>query len=199
MTNELKRLAPAAELAERARGMSAPLAEAASRGRLLDVAYATFDSPVGSLLVAVTPRGLARVAFADEDRDEVLGRLAFELSPRILEAPAADRRGPRELDEYFAGERTRFELRLDRRLIHGIARDVLAATARVPFGATTTYGEIADRDRQATGGESGGQRPGLQPDPDRCAVPPRAASGGRAGWVWRRDRAQGGPPGARRT
>jgi methylated-DNA-[protein]-cysteine S-methyltransferase len=143
MTNGLKRLAPGPELAERARGMSAHLAEAASRDRLLDVAYATFDSPIGPLLVAVTPRGLARVAFAEEARDEVLARLALELSPRILEAPAATDEVRRELDEYFAGERTRFALRLDRRLIHGIAREVLAATARVPFGATTTYGEIA--------------------------------------------------------
>ena len=103
------------------------------------------DSPIGELFVAVTPRGLACVAFEDEDRDEVMARLARELSPRILEHAAATDTVRRELDEYFAGERRRFDVRLDRRLIHGIARDVLAATARVPFGRTTTYGELAGK------------------------------------------------------
>jgi methylated-DNA-[protein]-cysteine S-methyltransferase len=49
------------------------------------------------------------------------------------------------VDEYFGHRRDRFDLPLDRRLIHGIARDVLSATARIPFGRTSTYGEIARR------------------------------------------------------
>jgi methylated-DNA-[protein]-cysteine S-methyltransferase len=139
----LKRLASAAESERRARAAADRLAGAAADHDLLDVAVASVDSPIGELFVAVTRRGLACVAFEDEDRDEVLARLARELSPRILEHPAAADEVRRELDQYFAGERTRFALPLDRRLIHGIARDVLAATARVPFGRTTTYGELA--------------------------------------------------------
>ena len=141
----LKRLASATEAERRARAAANRLAVAAADHDLLDVAVAPVDSPIGELFVAVTPRGLACVAFEDEDRDEILARLARELSPRILEhAPGTDE-VRRELDEYFAGGRRRFELRLDRRLIHGIARDVLAATARVPYGRTTTYGELAGK------------------------------------------------------
>jgi methylated-DNA-[protein]-cysteine S-methyltransferase len=102
-------------------------------------------SPVGDLLVAVTRRGLVRVAFASEDRDEVLAELAAEVSPRILASARATGDVRRELDEYFDRRRDRFDLPLDRRLIHGLARDVLAATVRIPFGRTSTYGEIARR------------------------------------------------------
>jgi methylated-DNA-[protein]-cysteine S-methyltransferase len=106
---------------------------------------ADVGSPVGDLFVAVTPRGLVRVAFASEDRDEVLAELATRISPRILTSAGATDEVRRELDEYFGHRRDRFDLRLDRRLIHGLARDVLAATARIPFGRTSTYGEIARR------------------------------------------------------
>jgi methylated-DNA-[protein]-cysteine S-methyltransferase len=144
-TNDLnlKGLATARATDDRARGAARRLADAAAAQNLIDVSLATTDSPIGELLLAVTPRGLARVVFEDEDRDAAFARIARELSPRILEHPAAADEARRQLDEYFGGARTRFELRLDRRLIHGIARDVLTATARVPFGRTTTYGEIA--------------------------------------------------------
>jgi methylated-DNA-[protein]-cysteine S-methyltransferase len=141
----LKRLAPSADADGRARAASDQLAAAAVDRDLLDVAVAPVGSPIGELLVAVTPRGLAYVAFEDEDRDELFIRLARELSPRILEHAAAADDVRRQLDEYFEGGRTRFALRLDRRLIHGIARDVLTATAKVPFGRTTTYGELAGK------------------------------------------------------
>jgi methylated-DNA-[protein]-cysteine S-methyltransferase len=141
----LKRLASAAETERKARDAADRLAAAAAAAELLDVAVTPVASPIGELFVAVTPRGLACIAFEDEDRDELLARFARELSPRILEHPAAADDVRRQLDEYFEGERRRFEVRLDRRLIHGIARDVLAATARVPFGRTTTYGELAGK------------------------------------------------------
>ena len=136
----LKRLGGSREADRLAELAAAALAETAADAGLLDVALGEFESPVGELLVAVTPRGLAYVAFEDEERDELLARLSRQLSPRILEHPKATDEVRRQLDEYFAGDRTRFELKLDRRLMRGIARDVLAATARVPFGRTTTTG-----------------------------------------------------------
>jgi methylated-DNA-[protein]-cysteine S-methyltransferase len=165
MTNELKHLAPPAEMAARAREASHSLAEAAARDGLLDVAFTTVGSPLGDLLVAVTPRGLVRVAFEDEGRDEVLEDLARTLSPRILEASGATDEVRRELAEYFAGARTSFALRLDRRLMHGIARDVLAATARVPFGQTTTYGRIAERIGKPRAARAVGNALGSNPIP----------------------------------
>ncbi len=56
---------------------------------LADVAYGSMDSPVGELLVAVTDRGLVRVAFASEPSDEVLEELAARVSPRVLRLPGS--------------------------------------------------------------------------------------------------------------
>jgi methylated-DNA-[protein]-cysteine S-methyltransferase len=117
--------------------------DAAPDSGLVDVAVGTIGSPVGELLVAVTPRGLAAIAFEGDDRDRVLDRLARELSPRVLMATRATDDVRRELDEYFRGARRHFDLRLDRRLMSPFAKDVLGATARVPFGGLATYGEIA--------------------------------------------------------
>ncbi|MEK6328036.1 MAG: methylated-DNA--[protein]-cysteine S-methyltransferase [Actinomycetota bacterium] len=113
---------------------------------LVDLAYATVDTPLGTGLVAATPKGLVRVALPNERTEEVLARLAEDVSPRVLEFPARLDQARRELDEYFEGRRDRFELPLDWRLSHsGFYRRVLRATARVPFGEVITYGEAAQR------------------------------------------------------
>jgi methylated-DNA-[protein]-cysteine S-methyltransferase len=143
--HELKHLMDHTEAERRSAAAIRDLPAAAAAANLLDVAFATTDSPLGRLLVAVTPRGLARVAFAEEEPHEVLERLARELSPRILESAKATEEIRRELDEYFARRRTEFDVPVDRRLIHGIARDVLRMTARIPFGGVATYGEVARR------------------------------------------------------
>jgi methylated-DNA-[protein]-cysteine S-methyltransferase len=165
MEKHLKRLAGGRDSDRRAEDAAAAVAAAAADLGLLDVALGVADSPVGALLLAVTPRGLASVAFDDEERDELLARFARQLSPRILEHPAATDEVRRQLDEYFRGERTRFDVRLDRRLMRGIARDVLAATARVPFGRTTTYGAIAERIGRPRASRAVGNALGSNPIP----------------------------------
>ena len=72
---------------------------AAEAGAVLDVAYTTVDSPVGSLLLAATPRGLVRVAYEIEGHDRVLDTLAQRLSPRVLRAPGRLDAAARELDQ----------------------------------------------------------------------------------------------------
>lgn len=119
------------------------VAEAADDAGLLDIAYASYDGPVGKLLLAATRRGLVKVSFDIEDPDATLASLARDVSPRILERPARLDDARRELDEYFAGRRRRFDLQLDWRLAGGFRRRVLRATARIPFGGTATYGEVA--------------------------------------------------------
>jgi methylated-DNA-[protein]-cysteine S-methyltransferase len=110
-----------------------------------DVSYAFVDSPVGTMIAAETERGLACLAYEDlhGGADPLLERIAAEISPRVLLAPAKLDRVRRELDEYFAGTRKDFDLEIDLTLAKPFARRILAATARIPFGATSTYGEIA--------------------------------------------------------
>jgi methylated-DNA-[protein]-cysteine S-methyltransferase len=122
------------------------LAARANQEGLVDVAYATVDTPLGTGLVAATPRGLVRVALPNEPIENVLAQLAEGVSPRVLEFPTRLDEARRELGEYFEGRRDRFELPLDWRLSHpGFYRRVLRAIARVPFGEVITYGEAADR------------------------------------------------------
>lgn len=139
--------------------------ERAADAGLLDVAYAEMDSPVGRLLVAVTPRGLVRVAYDDEAEDEVLSDLASRVSPRLLRAPEATDEARRELEAYFAGTRRAFEVPVDWTLIHGFARKVLRATARVPFGQVTTYGSVAARAGSPHGARAAGNALGSNPIP----------------------------------
>jgi len=119
------------------------LADAADAGGLVDLAYTTYDAPVGELLLAATPRGLVKVSFDVEDPDSTLERLAAQISPRVLERPARLDEARRELDQYFAGHRREFDLPLDWRLSSGFRRRVLRATARIPFGETSTYSKVA--------------------------------------------------------
>jgi methylated-DNA-[protein]-cysteine S-methyltransferase len=110
-----------------------------------DVSYAFVDSPVGTMIAAGTERGLACLGYEDlhGGADPLLERIAAEISPRVLLAPAKLDRVRRELDEYFAGTRQDFDLELDLTLARPFARRILAATARIPFGSTSTYGAVA--------------------------------------------------------
>jgi methylated-DNA-[protein]-cysteine S-methyltransferase len=165
-TGDLKRLANRAESEERSRAAAGMLPDLAAADGLLDVAVAEVDSPIGGLMVAVTPRGLACIAFeGDGYRDEVLGRITREISPRILPSAKGTDAWRRELDEYFAASRTTFDLRVDRRLIHGIARDVLVQTSRIGFGQTNTYGEIAKKIGHPTAARAVGRALGSNPIP----------------------------------
>jgi methylated-DNA-[protein]-cysteine S-methyltransferase len=134
------RAAPLGDAPARAAGRLGPRAE---REGLLDVAYATVDSPLGPLLAAGTRRGLAMLEYKDDRTDALLELLAVRISPRILEAPARLDPVRRELEEYFEGRRTRFEVPIDWVLVRGFAASVLRQTSRIPYGGASTYAEIA--------------------------------------------------------
>ena len=118
-------------------------AAAAAEG-LLDVGYDLLDSPLGSLLVAATPRGLCRISY-DTDPEAEGERLARAYGVRVLRAPAAVDEARRELDEYFAGRRHAFDLTIDLAAAPEFTQAVLGELARVPYGEVTTYGILASR------------------------------------------------------
>jgi methylated-DNA-[protein]-cysteine S-methyltransferase len=142
------------------------LAERAAADGLLDVAYAAVDSPLGPLVVATTPRGLVRVAYAGrESQDEVLEDLAARVSPRVLEAPARVDEPRRELDEYFAGRRTKFDLPIDWSSLHGFTLKVLRETARIDFGELRSYAEVASAAGSPRAVRAAGNALGANPMP----------------------------------
>jgi methylated-DNA-[protein]-cysteine S-methyltransferase len=161
--NELERL-----LAGIAPPDAPPAIDAAAlKAGLLDVAYAELDSPLGRLLLAITPRGLVRVAYLDagEDEESVLVDLADRVSPRVLASAVRVDGARRELDEYFEGRRTRFELPVDWRLTHGFGRRVLRATARIPYGSISSYKQVATEAGSPRGHRAAGNALGANPIP----------------------------------
>ena len=125
------------------RGLHRRLEEGAARAGLLDVAFTTVSTPVGVLLLAATEKGLVRVAYAREDHDAVLQDLARRISPRVLHAPVRLAPAVRQLEEYFAGTRTGFDLPLDRSLSHGFRRLVQEHLPEIGYGRTESYGAVA--------------------------------------------------------
>jgi methylated-DNA-[protein]-cysteine S-methyltransferase len=118
--------------------------EAAAAQGLLDAAYDLVDTPLGTLLVATTERGLCRIAY-DAEPDLEVERLAKAFGVRVLRAAKPIDPARRELDEYFDGKRHSFELPVDVGLIAGFNRRVLDELARVPYGEVVTYGQLAAR------------------------------------------------------
>jgi methylated-DNA-[protein]-cysteine S-methyltransferase len=118
--------------------------DAAASESLLDVGYDLVDTPVGSLLVAATPRGVCRISY-DADAEAHAEQLARAHGVRVLRAPRSVDPVKRELDEYFAGRRVVFDLPLDLGGAADFTREVLGELAKVPFGEVTTYGHLAAR------------------------------------------------------
>jgi methylated-DNA-[protein]-cysteine S-methyltransferase len=118
--------------------------DAAARESLLDVAYDLVDTPVGTLLIAATERGLCRIAY-DAEPERELDRLADAFGLRVLRSAPPIDPARRQLDEYFEGKRRRFDLAVDLALQADFNRRVLRELARVPYGEVVTYGELAAR------------------------------------------------------
>ena len=167
------------EVAERLRAAPADidalrgrLAADAAREGLVDVVYRVVDSPIGGLLLAATPAGLAYVAFEAENSSEVLGMLADRIGPRLLRdtdtrdatvaaagtEPETGPTGPTpagildeadaQISQYLAGGRREFDLPLDTRLATGFRGQVQRHLADIAYGRTATYGQLAaDLDR----------------------------------------------------
>ena len=134
-----------ADVGDRARSAADRIADRAVNDGLLDVAYATLDTPVGKVLVAATRRGLVRISFgAVYDFESVLADLSARVSPRLLESPGYFDGVRKELEEYFEGRRTSFDVPV---ALHGtpFQRRVWEALLEIPYGETTSYGELARR------------------------------------------------------
>ncbi|HKN93020.1 MAG TPA: methylated-DNA--[protein]-cysteine S-methyltransferase [Thermoleophilaceae bacterium] len=148
------------------RGAAERFAARAEAEGLLDIAYTVEDSPVGPLLLAATKRGLVELGFEGRrELDLYLERLTRKLSPRVLEAPARLDPVRRELDEYFDGRRTRFDVPLDWSLSKGFTQRILRATAKVPYGEVSTYRQMAAKAGNERAVRAAGNALGANPIP----------------------------------
>ena len=146
-------------------GAAARAAQRFNAAAAPDVWFARIETPVGALIAAQTPTGLARLAYEDWNGglDAILDDLSARLSPRILESrPHLDSLA-RELEQYFAGSRTAFDLPIDWTLVPPFGRRVLEATIRIPYAAVAAYGEVAARAGSTGGARAAGSALGANP------------------------------------
>jgi methylated-DNA-[protein]-cysteine S-methyltransferase len=135
----------------------------ADLSNLIDVAYASVDSPLGPLVAAATRKGLACLHYGEDD--EALQQLADKISPRLMHAPTQLDEVRRELDEYFEGKRKRFDFRVDWVLMGPFQQKVLKATYRIPFGEVATYRDVATKAGAPKGSRAAGNALGANPIP----------------------------------
>lgn len=164
---------------------------ATTRPRGTEVALGAVDSPLGRLLVFVTRSGIVRVAFPDERPDRVLEEVAEVVSPRIREDARGTDRVRRELEAYFDGRRRRLDVPVDWAFVPpGFSRRVLQATARIPFGAVSTYRDVAARAGSPRAARAAGNALRENPVPIvvpcHRVVPASGGIGGYGGQEWRK-------------
>ena len=106
--------------------------------------FAILDVPPGSLILAATERGPSRVILTRRR-----GRAAMSLARKYLPDATHDARLlphlQRALEDYFAGKPVRFDIRPDWAGLTPFCRKVLEACARIPYGQTVSYGQLARR------------------------------------------------------
>ncbi|WKX71764.1 methylated-DNA--[protein]-cysteine S-methyltransferase [Streptomyces sp. XD-27] len=106
--------------------------------------YTTVDSPLGELLLVgeESPSAAGGVALASLSMPEQKGAAVVREGWR--RAPDAFAEVTRQLNAYFDGTLTRFTLTCTEQGTD-FQRKVWAALEGVPYGTTTSYGELADR------------------------------------------------------
>lgn len=103
----------------------------------MPLAYKTMPSPVGTLTLITSDTGLAAILWEDDRPGRVRPGAIEEHAdhPVLIQTET-------QLRDYFAGERTRFDLPLDP-VGTAFQKRVWEALLTIPFGKTRTYGEIA--------------------------------------------------------
>lgn len=108
-----------------------------------DLVRTLYSSPVGRLTLIANPRALVAILWENDRPERVT---ALRGGPRI----ESDRNHPilretaRQLDEYFAGKRTAFDLPIDPKGTE-FQKKAWNALRRIPFGETRSYGDQARR------------------------------------------------------
>ena len=160
------------------------LASAAVREGLADAVYTTLSTPIGPLVVVQGPHGVLRIAFEGEPLDRTLARVAAGVGPRIVHSDRELATTRDTISAYLEGDDDRLELPVDLSLVRSPVppRGARDAAPRGPPRRRRHLRRPAAPDRAPARGARGRHRVRDQPDPDRRAVPPRAARP-RAAWA----------------
>lgn len=120
------------------------------------------ESPLGPIYIAASARGVCRVNFG-VSLDAFLDRL--DALARTERDPAALEPMTRQLREYFAGGRSRFDLPVDLRQLSSFQTRVLQTARGIPAGTVWTYGQVAQTMGKPRASRAVGQALGHNPVP----------------------------------
>ncbi|MEA2662456.1 MAG: methylated-DNA-[protein]-cysteine S-methyltransferase [Chloroflexota bacterium] len=137
----------------------------AKREGLATIGYDVLGSPLGPLWVAIGPRGVTTIHYGDEPSESELRRLVRVYGPGVVPDRTRSSALARELDEYFNGTRRDFDVAVDLSGLTPFQTRVLAATAKIPFGAVSTYGAVAKRAGNAKASRAAGGALNANPIP----------------------------------
>ena len=104
--------------------------------------FGSLETPIGPVFVASSNSGLFDVAFGVTDQVRYIARLGTRVE-RALPDQRAVSGVLDQLDDYFCGNVTRFNIPIDLRVSTDFTYRVLRTASRIPFGQTMSYGEIA--------------------------------------------------------
>lgn len=120
------------------------------------LSFDQFETPQGTMLVTATGKGLAGVYFKGQKHFPKKREWRRDARHPVL------RQARRELMEYFAGKRQRFDVALDPQGTV-FQRSIWKAISKVGFGRTLTYGELAQRAGHAGSARAAGAATGRNP------------------------------------
>jgi methylated-DNA-[protein]-cysteine S-methyltransferase len=133
----------------------------------------SMKTPIGVLKIEGDDEVITLVTLPDKDGKPVSATPNGSL-------PAAVAKTVEQLEEYFAGKRTEFDLPLD---LEGTAfqKEVWSTLAEIPYGKTVSYAELASMVGRPTAYRAVGQANGANPIPIILPCHRVLASGGRIG------------------
>lgn len=94
-----------------------------------------YESPIGRMIVSASERGIDGLFFCDEKESKVPREICED--SEILSSCIS------QLDEYFKGKRTSFDVPLDLKGTQ-FRRLVWDALLLIPYGETVSYGKVAE-------------------------------------------------------
>jgi len=126
----------------------------------VSISYTLHDSPIGKILLAGTPQGIQHIAFNSKSPGQTPSKSANNTTSSASNAPRAKNaklpedtwlknaqpfsNACKQLDEYFAGTRTTFNLSLAP-IGTEFQQQVWQQLLQIPFGDTCSYSDIANR------------------------------------------------------
>ena len=104
---------------------------------------ASFESPIGIIYIASTEKGVCKIALPRDSKSSFFGWINANFdTDGIVDDRKRNSFAIRQINEYFIGKRTKFELDID---LIGTAfqQRIWTEVAKTPYGTTVTYKQIA--------------------------------------------------------